>query len=66
MYRRGIFVMGFCHPVVPEGAARIRAQVTARHSQKDLSSAADAFAEGAKELKIMMRERSLAPPLRKA
>jgi glycine C-acetyltransferase len=64
MYRRGVFVMGFCHPVVPEGAARIRAQVTARHSQKDLSQAADAFAEGAKELKIMMRA-SQAPPLRK-
>jgi glycine C-acetyltransferase len=52
LYRRGVFAIGFCHPVVPEGAARIRAQVTARHSQKDLSRAADAFAEGVKELKI--------------
>jgi glycine C-acetyltransferase len=52
LYRRGVFAIGFCHPVVPEGAARIRAQVTARHSQKDLSMAADAFAEGVRELKI--------------
>jgi glycine C-acetyltransferase len=52
LYRRGIFTIGFCHPVVPEGAARIRAQVTTRHSQKDLSNAADAFAEGIRELKI--------------
>jgi glycine C-acetyltransferase len=52
LYRRGVFTIGFCHPVVPEGAARIRAQVTARHSQKDLSNASDAFAEGIKELKI--------------
>ena len=52
LYRRGVFAIGFCHPVVPEGAARIRAQVTARHSQKDLSRAADAFAAGVKDLNI--------------
>ncbi|HEX9101735.1 MAG TPA: aminotransferase class I/II-fold pyridoxal phosphate-dependent enzyme [Polyangia bacterium] len=52
LYRSGVFVIGFCHPVVPEGAARIRAQVTVRHSQKDLSRAADAFAEGIRELHI--------------
>ena len=65
LYKRGVFAMGFCHPVVPEGAARIRAQVTARHSQKDLSAAADALAEGAKELKIAGRA-SLTPALRKS
>ena len=37
LYRKGVFAIGFCHPVVPEGAARIRAQVTVRHSQKALS-----------------------------
>lgn len=52
LYRKGVFVIGFCHPVVPEGAARIRAQVTVRHSQKALSQAADAFAQGATELKL--------------
>jgi glycine C-acetyltransferase len=52
LYRKGVFALGFCHPIVPEGAARIRAQVTVRHSQKALSKAADAFAEGATELKI--------------
>jgi glycine C-acetyltransferase len=52
LYRKGVFAIGFCHPVVPEGAARIRAQVTVRHTQKALSQAADAFAEGATELKI--------------
>jgi glycine C-acetyltransferase len=52
LFRRGIYTIGFCHPVVPEGQARIRAQVTARHGQKELSQAADAFAEGVKELKI--------------
>jgi glycine C-acetyltransferase len=57
LYRHGVFAIGFCHPVVPEGSARIRAQVTARHSQKDLSMAADAFADGVKELKITPKPR---------
>jgi glycine C-acetyltransferase len=52
LYRKGVFCIGFCHPVVPEGAARIRTQVTVRHSQKALSQAAEAFAEGATQLKI--------------
>ena len=33
LYRKGIFAIGFCHPVVPEGAARIRVQITVRHTQ---------------------------------
>jgi glycine C-acetyltransferase len=57
LYRRGVFAIGFCHPVVPEGAARIRTQVTVRHNQKDLSRAADAFAEGVKELKLELPRR---------
>jgi glycine C-acetyltransferase len=52
LYRKGVFCVGFCHPVVPEGAARIRAQITVRHTQKALSQAADAFAEGATQLKV--------------
>jgi glycine C-acetyltransferase len=55
LYRRGTFAIGFCHPVVPEGQARIRVQVTARHAQVQLSSAAAAFGAGVKELKIPTR-----------
>jgi glycine C-acetyltransferase len=55
LYRRGVFVIGFCHPVVPEGAARIRVQVTARHAQVQLSNAAAQLGAGAKELKIPTR-----------
>ncbi|MGQ0506503.1 MAG: aminotransferase class I/II-fold pyridoxal phosphate-dependent enzyme, partial [Myxococcaceae bacterium] len=36
LYRKGVLVTGFCHPVVPEGAARLRALVTSRHTQKSL------------------------------
>ena len=45
LFKRGHFAMGFCHPIVPEGAARIRAQVTAKHTQKSLKEAATAIAE---------------------
>jgi glycine C-acetyltransferase len=54
LYKKGYFVMGFCHPVVPEGTARIRTQVTANHSQKSLRTAAGAFAAAARDLKIPM------------
>jgi glycine C-acetyltransferase len=52
LYKKGVFCIGFCHPVVPEGAARIRTQITVRHTQKSLSQAVAAFAEGATQLKI--------------
>ncbi len=51
LFKKGIFAMGFCHPSVPEGAARIRAQVTAKHSQKALKGAAATFAEAVREAK---------------
>jgi glycine C-acetyltransferase len=40
----GVYAMAFTHPVVPEGQARIRAQVSASHEVPDLVAAADAFA----------------------
>jgi glycine C-acetyltransferase len=41
----GVYAMGFFYPVVPEGAARIRTQVSAVHSLEDLASAIAKFAE---------------------
>jgi glycine C-acetyltransferase len=40
----GVYAMAFTYPVVPEGQARIRAQVSASHEIPDLVAAADAFA----------------------
>ncbi len=45
LLERGIYVVGFFFPVVPEGQARIRTQVSAAHSDEDLDSAVRAFAE---------------------
>lgn len=45
MLKRGIYVIGFSYPVVPKGAARIRTQVSAGHSEADIDAAIAAFAE---------------------
>ncbi len=50
MLEKGVYVIGFFYPVVPQGAARIRTQVSAAHSREDLETAIAAFAETKKEL----------------
>lgn len=42
---KGIYVVGFSYPVVPEGKARIRTQISAAHTQDDLEKAVAAFQE---------------------
>src|SRR5439155_6235002 len=39
MLEEGVYVGGFSYPVVPQGKARIRAQVSAAHSQDELERA---------------------------
>ncbi|HUS35277.1 MAG TPA: glycine C-acetyltransferase [Verrucomicrobiae bacterium] len=50
MLARGVYVIAFSYPVVPQGKARIRTQISAAHSRKDLEFAVAAFAEVKKEL----------------
>ncbi|MBT3278141.1 MAG: glycine C-acetyltransferase [Phycisphaerales bacterium] len=45
MLDEGIYVIGFCYPVVPQGKARIRVQISAGHTTADLDKAMDAFAK---------------------
>jgi glycine C-acetyltransferase len=52
MLQRGVYVIGFSYPVVPQGKARIRTQISAAHSQQDLEAAVKAFVEVKKELGI--------------
>jgi glycine C-acetyltransferase len=50
MLEKGVYVIGFFYPVVPQGTARIRTQVSAAHSREDLEFAISAFAEVKREL----------------
>ncbi len=50
LLEKGVYVIGFSYPVVPKGAARIRVQISAAHSKKDLDFALSAFSEMKKEL----------------
>ncbi len=43
MLVEGVYVIGFSYPVVPQGKARIRTQVSAAHSRADLEQAVAAF-----------------------
>jgi glycine C-acetyltransferase len=51
--RRGVYVAGFFYPVVPQGQARIRVQLSAALSEKDVDTALSAFAEAGHELGIL-------------
>ena len=50
----GIYVIGFFFPVVAEGQARIRVQISAAHSRENLDKAIAAFTKIGKELKVLV------------
>ena len=52
LLEKGVYVTGFSFPVVPRGKARIRTQVSARHTKEDLDAAIDAFSEVKIEMAI--------------
>ena len=47
---RGIYVVGLWFPVVPEGEARLRFQISAAHTKEHLDTAISALREVAQEL----------------
>jgi glycine C-acetyltransferase len=53
MLKRGVYVIGFSYPVVPKGAARIRTQISAAHSDTDIDAALSAFAEVGREMGVV-------------
>jgi len=53
MLEEGIYVIGFYYPVVPQGKARIRVQLSAAHEQHHLDKAIAAFIKVGKELKVI-------------
>jgi glycine C-acetyltransferase len=50
MLEKGVYVVSFSYPVVPQGKARIRTQVSAAHSRADLERAVTAFVETRQEV----------------
>ena len=50
MLARGVYVVGFFYPVVPQGKARIRTQISAAHTREDLAFAVEAFSAVKAEL----------------
>jgi glycine C-acetyltransferase len=49
----GVFVTGFGFPVVPQGQARVRCQISAVHTRADLDEALAAFTKVGKKLKLI-------------
>jgi glycine C-acetyltransferase len=52
MLSQGVYVIGFSYPVVPQGKARIRTQISAAHTRDELAFALESFARVKKELQI--------------
>ncbi len=52
MLAHGVYVIGFSYPVVPQGKARIRTQISAAHTREDLEKAVQAFAVVKRELGV--------------
>jgi len=52
MLAQGVYVIGFSYPVVPQGKARIRTQISAAHAIADLDLALEAFKAVKLELRL--------------
>ena len=53
MLKLGVYVVGFSFPVVPQGKARIRTQMSCAHEKAHLDKAINAFAEAGKKVGVL-------------
>ncbi len=53
LLEHGVYAMGFFYPVVPQGKARIRTQISAAHTREQLDQGIDAFVKSGKELGVI-------------
>jgi glycine C-acetyltransferase len=49
----GVYAIGFFYPVVPQGKARIRTQISAAHTREQLDQGIDAFIKTGRELGVI-------------
>ena len=50
MVKKGFYVVAFSYPVVPKGKARIRTQLSAAHTRKEIDALVEAFIETRNEI----------------
>lgn len=53
LFEEGIYVSGFGYPVVPQGQARLRCQVSAAHERSDLDRAVEAFRKVGRQFEVI-------------
>ena len=53
LQQEGIYVTGFCYPVVPKGQARIRVQISAGHDRQQLERCIEAFVKVGRKLGVI-------------
>ena len=53
LFKEGIYVIGFAYPVVPKGKARIRVQISAAHTKKDIQTAVEKFTKVGKKFGVV-------------
>jgi len=56
MIKKGIYVVNFSFPVVPKNKARIRVQISAQHTLKEMNKAIETFAKVGQGLNIIRKE----------
>lgn len=57
LLQEDVYVIGFSYPVVPQGQARIRVQMSAAHTREQLERAIQAFAKVGRELGVIAKQR---------
>jgi glycine C-acetyltransferase len=53
LLEHGVYVIGFSYPVVPQGKARIRTQMSAAHTPEQVRRAVDAFVRVGREMNVI-------------
>ena len=53
LLKEGVYVIGFCYPVVPKGRARIRVQLSAAHKKENIDFAVSKFVKTGREMGII-------------